>query len=94
MLSKNLRKLGPYTQKKPFSAPLRAYRPIQEPPAFYPCASTLPFKSLRGGRCGAASATVTSHDRCPHPGPEKRTKGKKRRQRTISMTYVRRREPT
>jgi hypothetical protein len=42
----------------------------------------LPFKSNRGGRCGAASATVTSHDPCPQPDPEKRTKGKEKMRTT------------
>jgi hypothetical protein len=39
----------------------------------------LPFKSNRGGRCFAASKTVTSHDLRLHPSPEKRTKGKGKR---------------
>jgi hypothetical protein len=39
---------------------------------------TLLFKSNRGGRCFAASKTVTSPDRRPHPRPEKRTKGKEK----------------
>jgi hypothetical protein len=38
---------------------------------------SLPFKSNRGGRCFAASKTVTSPDRRPHPLPGKERKGKK-----------------
>jgi hypothetical protein len=84
MLSKNLRKLGPYTQKKPFSAPLRAYRPIQEPLPSTPVRPPYPLK--------AYGEVVVARLAPPSPAPIvvrtlARKKNKREKKKTTNDKY-------
>jgi hypothetical protein len=54
----------------------RCTAPVRFRPQFV--RPSLPFKSNRGGRCGAASDAGTSPDPCPHPCSEKEQKGEKK----------------